>query len=430
MLQNKIYEFEEKHKVDFNQLLLSFEQGMSRAELSDTYGVTELPLRKFLYSLGLEFIRSKRAESITQFTYHLGRENGEDMECIEELSSDLRATSKDNVKLHQSLIMQRDNNVSLRRQVRELTREDLLSNNILERFSKHLIEHEVNTNVIKIAPFIPSEELEEGLCVVFSDEHLGEVVNPSKVAQGGYNYLIAEARIQHVVKQVLLNPQQSQNLNVMMLLDSLKGLIHGGAYNNEEGFTTAVIKLVELYSGVFETFSNHYEVVNIHTTLDNHSRTTDHTSTSNKSDNFSVMAMKMIEMLLKSKGIKNVIFNFSKGDYNYTTINGAGILMFHGDSVRSYKAYSSSQVAKVQDMCLYNFDKTAKHMINGHQHTSIVCDNQYGGKCIQNGSTVGNNEYGTTSGFLPIVPTQTIFFVNELGNIENVKVVNLQHIKE
>ena len=428
LLQNRIDEFEQKHRIDFNELLVDFEGGMSRADLCDKYGVTELPLRKFIYSLGLDFVKNKRKESIDYFTYMLGRENGESPQVIKELSDELNAISKDNIKLHKSLITTRDSNTSLRRQIREVTREALVDDNLLEHFSKYLLENEINVNYINIKGTKVVEHISDGLCVVFGDEHIGEEVDTTNV-NNKYNYDIAEARLHYVVKQTLLFPYQSTNINVFMLLDSLRGLIHDGMNHNEGGFTTAVIKLVEIYAGIFETLSCHYNEVFIHTTLDNHGRVSEKPATKNRMDNFSVMAIKMIEMLLHSRGIKNITFNFSKGDYNFTEINGAGICAFHGDTIRQYKAYSTTQTAKVQDVCLNIFNKPAKHFISGHQHVSMICANQYGGTNIQNGTVVGNNEYGVSTGFAPIQPSQTIFFVNKFGDIETTKVVSLQHIK-
>lgn len=50
------------------------------------------------------------------------------------------------------------------------------------------------------------------------------------------------------------------------------------------------------------------------------------------------------------------------------------------------------------------------------------------GVSISNGTLVGNTEYGTSNGFRSIIPSQTIFFVNKEGNIEDTKLINLVSI--
>jgi hypothetical protein len=58
----------------------------------------------------------------------------------------------------------------------------------------------------------------------------------------------------------------------------------------------------------------------------------------------------------------------------------------------------------------------------------MVCDNQYDGVAIQNASLNGNTEYGMTSGFRPIQPSQTFFFVEEDGRIDSVEKVSVGDI--
>ena len=134
MLQRRIEDFEQKHRIDFNELLTQFEAGKSRADLSELFGITELPLRKFIYSLGLDFVKSRRKESVEQFHYMLGRENGETPEVITELSKELSVVSRENAKLHKSIVTYRDTSNSLRRQIRELARTEVTSDNLLEYF--------------------------------------------------------------------------------------------------------------------------------------------------------------------------------------------------------------------------------------------------------------------------------------------------------
>lgn len=147
-----------------------------------------------------------------------------------------------------------------------------------------------------------------------------------------------------------------------------------------------------------------------------------------KWDNFGIMLAKFLEMVLRAKGHNNINFHYTKHEYHLVKINGANIFAFHGDSLRTFKPYNPTEISKAQDICLGMFKETFKHTINGHFHIGNVCANQYGGVSISNGTLVGNTEYGTSNGFRSIIPSQTIFFVNNEGNIEDTKLINLASI--
>ena len=70
-----------------------------------------------------------------------------------------------------------------------------------------------------------------------------------------------------------------------------------------------------------------------------------------------------------------------------------------------------------------------KHMICGHQHQSIAASNEYGGYNIVNGTLVGNSTYGISNGFASLQPVQTILFIDDKGNIEQLSFINLGHIQ-
>lgn len=414
---------------EWNKFLKEYEDNIPLRELSDKYNVNYNALRYLFYSLGfVNNSKASRIESVMLLQKELARENGQDYVLADEMEKELETVLNKNRQLVRSLTHARDENNSLRKMMRISDRKSNVEEKMLEEFEKALSELTFTTPKVIEKQITKTNTPLEGLSLVLSDMHFGSVVKEDEVPKNSFNYKIAHKRLTKVIDEVIAYPFQSKNITVFNLFDDLLGKIHNGIYNTEGGFTTSFLELLDAYVYVYSTLASCYDTVKVVSTLDNHSRKTEKPASDMKWDNFNVMILKMAEKVLQAKGIHNVEISYTRHDYNFTEINGAGIFVMHSDSQRNYKPYVESAVSKVQDVCLHIFDKKAKHFINGHFHFSCVVDNQYGGKCISNGSMVGDTTYGVNNGFSSITPSQTIFFVNKEGNIEDFKVVNLSKI--
>ena len=120
MLKDTIEKFKEKHSgFNFEEFIQSYLEGESRSELCSRYNVSEMPLRGFLARLGLEFPKSRRYSSWEQFKYRLGLEsNINEVKLVKELEQDTKILAEDNRKLRKALVLARDSNNALRREVR------------------------------------------------------------------------------------------------------------------------------------------------------------------------------------------------------------------------------------------------------------------------------------------------------------------------
>ena len=431
MLKDTITNFSEKHSgFNFEEFIQSYLDGESRLELCAKYNVSEMPLRGFLARIGLEFPKSRRYSSWEQFKYRLGLEsNINEVKLVKELEKDVDRLSSKNRKLYQSLVLSRDENTALRRESRREARSEDVVEHLIEAFKQKIESMEFPTLKLEIPRDYIGEQIQrKGLCAIFSDIHGGDEVISEVTPYNNYNYEIMEKRMLKVANEILLFDKQSNDLTMFHLLDDLKGLLHGGLYTSLDGVTTSMLKVVEAYVKVYNVLTPYYDNIDIYVTNSNHDRKTDKPTSVDKWDNFGIMLAKFLEMILKAKGHSNINFHYTKHDYHLVTINGANIFAFHGDSLRNFKPYSPTEVSKAQDICLGMFNKTFKHSINGHFHIGNVCANQYGGVSISNGTLVGNTEYGTSNGFRSIIPSQTIFFVNSEGNIEDTKLINLASI--
>ena len=432
MLKDTIEKFKEKHSgFNFEEFIQSYLEGESRESLCSKYNVSEMPLRAFLARLGLEFPKSRRYSSYEDMKYRLGIEgNINEVKLVKELEQDVDRLSNKNRKLYQSLVLSRDEANALRRESRREVRNEDIVEHLLEAF-KHKIEAMEFTPPEPI--IVPQEYFirkiqRKGLCAILSDIHGGDEVISEVTPYNNYNYEIMEKRMLKVANEIILFGKQSNELTMFHLLDDLKGLLHGGLYTSLDGVTTSMLRVVETYVKVYDVLIPYYDSINIYVTNSNHDRKTDKPTSVDKWDNFGIMLAKFLEMVLRAKGHTNVNFHYTKHDYHLVKINGANIFAFHGDSLRTFKPYNPTEISKAQDICLGMFKETFKHTINGHFHIGNVCANQYGGVSISNGTLVGNTEYGTSNGFRSIIPSQTIFFVNKEGNIEDTKLINLASI--
>lgn len=433
MKKRTIEEFKKRFKLS-DQQWQSFlneysENELTVKELADKYEVSYNSLRYLFYSLNfINNSKANRIESVMNLQKELSKEEGQEYNLVEELEKELDVVLKKNKSLTKSLILTRDENNNLRKMGRKEARKENLEEVLLEEFSNKLTTLAFTPIKSYVKSTTNDKVPNEGLVLLLGDSHWGDVSKEDECGNN-YNFSIAEQRLSYMVDKTLSNPLQSNTLRVIELLDILKGIIHQSEYLSEGGVTGSMLKVVEVYSEVYTKLSQHYENVIVTITNSNHDRTTQWVSSHMKYDNFGILLYKMIEMVLKTKGIKNVKFDYTMKEHHLININGADIFVSHGDVIRSYKAYSSSERAKAQSICLGMFKKPYKHMISGHLHQSISASNEYGGYNIVNGTLVGNSTYGVSNGFSSIEPVQTILFIDNKGDIEQLSFVNLGHIK-
>ncbi len=351
--------------------------------------------------------------------------NQDNLDTIQNLSDELVYLNKKNKSLNKSLTNVRHENNGFRRMQRVIDKSDHFKDEILKAFNKRLEHFEIP----KIQPVrtIKKNIPKEGLCCIFSDIHFDDFVEKEVVPSGAYNYVIAEKRLDYFVDRIINNHSQSEILTVYALGDFLKGVIWGGDSQGEEGLVESIVKAVEIFHGIFAKLSNHFSLVNVLWSNDNHSRLGDNVATYNKSQDYNYLLFKMLDMMLLQTNSNNVNMKFTKSGYHFNRINGHKIVSFHGDTLRSYKVYSDSECSKLQDICYQMFNERYDTALSGHLHRFAVSSNSTGYN-ICNGTSVGDTEYGTSSGFRSIQALQTILFIDEKSRLEEITPVHLSHI--
>ena len=397
-----------------NELVLQlYSQGLSLREIGDATGHHPQALRKALIKAGLAIKKRDRDESFDAFN---GRESTTPIGENDTLLTDkLR-------KLENSLQHSR-NELNFHRAVkRSDVREDFLVEHLTNIVNDVVGSIKVPETHVTISEVGRYDIPDWGLMAVISDIHLGEVVGDD-VPDNTYNYEIAEKRLDHFVQKLFDNPQQSKNLVIADLKDILKGVIHGGMWETEGSVIESIAKAVELYTKMIKKLAAVYESVRIYTTGSNHERLTDYIVTTNKHLDYGRLIDMMLLQIMEASGLDNVSIHTTDTGYNMLNLNGANIVMMHGDTHRTYKPTVVGSRSKLQDTCLQIFQQPYRHAISGHTHEFIASGNQYKGLNIVNGTMVGNTSYGLQSGYSAIVPTQTILFVEGDGSVENVKAV-------
>ncbi len=319
----------------------------------------------------------------------------------------------------------RDENISLRALSRVDNRNDTLESKLLEVFEQ---------NVKKVKPKVYTFQTDKvrdcfpdwGNVVGISDWHIGEDVNKSEVNNSNeFNYKVAYKRIATYIKKIKnTRTVRSKNLIIADLGDNIRGIIHGGITDTEGGIMESIVKAVDLQSMFIDEMLDCYENIDYRFVVGNHSRLDDAITSKGKYKDYSWLITQMLIRLYSNE--PRITFNISESGFHLVKVNTANILMFHGDTHRSYNPSNNGARLQMQDTCNTLFGKSARHFFSGHRHIAMNIQNQYEGQNIVSGTLVGNNEYGVQNGFSTISSSQVMFNVEKDGRIEDIFHYNLK----
>ena len=172
MIKDIINKFQETHKdFDFNKFLYEFENGKSREELESLFNIKTYNIRKFVYELNLDFVKSRRLNSLKELRNRMAKESGQNVDLVEELESEINLLAEKNRKLYHSLTLVRDEANALRRESRKEIREILdeeqkeriIENSILSLMDNFKMEYkpkqlninleQLNSNTMNLYPY-------------------------------------------------------------------------------------------------------------------------------------------------------------------------------------------------------------------------------------------------------------------------------------
>jgi len=420
-LQKLIKSLEENYKVDIAEIVDLYEQAWSVAAIAENQDVTPYVISNILKHLQLKRPKNKRDICVKEHYAMLNEESLD--EYTEELEDENEVLFNKVNKLETTLIKTKAELNAKRKAQREAIKSEIITEKLLDALDKSLKTKTINKINVKLNK--TSEiETDEGLVIVLSDQHIGEVVGPD-IVQNTYNYNEAIKRLDKFIGNVLMFPRQSRKITVVQCGDMLKGLIHGGLYTSEESFIESINKAVDYNVYLYNILAEVYDEVNIYSITGNHDRVTENPKVESKALDFTRLVDSMVSRQLRALKVNNVNLYVTPTPYHLVEINTANVLMFHGDTVRKYNAADAGQRGLLQDLCLGTFKKPYTHAISGHSHSFVACHNQYGGMNIVNGTLVGSNAFGVANGMRDICASQTICYIDTDGNLELVQAVKL-----
>ena len=341
------------------------------------------------------------------------------------MNSDRDALVKKMQKLENSLINTRDENNALRAMSRKEARSSIVAEELINIFEKNVSKFKPKP-YIKPLGYFEVPPIKWGNVVGMSDWHIGEDVSEEQLeGSNEANYKTFDKRIKKYIKKIQnTNITRTQNLILADLGDNIRGIIHGGITDTEGGLMYSLVKAVEFQAMFIDAMLELYEEIDYRMVVGNHSRLDDQILSKNKYQDYSWLITQMlIKLYVDEPRIK---FDCSKSGYHVVKLNGVNLGLFHGDTIRNYKPENTPSMTHVHGIFTDLFGKHVKHYFSGHTHIAKNIQNRYMGVSAVSGTLVGNNEYGTQSGFGTINVSQCMFNIDKDGEIEELTHFNLK----
>ena len=413
-MKNTLNSLETYYDKDLTLLLEVYADGKSLNEMVEATGITNMRIRNILAVLNLRLKKKFRAHDLTILNTRLADDVKDYTDgLVDTLNTDLSLIQNELHKNSKTIQGLRDSNLLLRRTIREANRaeafDDLLLADIRQQFDS-LEENSVTINKV------PASE-EGTTLLVLSDLHFGEVIKPDTTNGANvFDNAICKSRVEQVVQRLCTSSWCTDTLNVYLLGDILNGQIHSADLKGEVPVMASIVEFARFLGDVFTALNKAFNSVNIIMINGNHSILNDVQKTYQKTYDMEYILFNMLQLQLPS----DIPMRYSNTGYAVDNVHGHDIGLFHGDTVRGYDGSAGTSAYKVQNIieCLY--ETTVTSLISGHTHKAKTIANQWGGLNIVNGSLTGIGEYGLTSGFDTIYPSQTIARIDPYGQWQEV----------
>jgi hypothetical protein len=331
-----------------------------------------------------------------------------------------KATPEQRVTVLERLMQEKDN--ELKRAKRSLGTSELE----VERLSKALdLIRSIKDASPKVpvwrAP-VPSTSKKSGNkgipCLLLSDLHLDEVVDPSEVEwYNKYDREIAEARLKHTfdtavrLSQDYVSGIDFDGFVLMLGGDILSGDIHLElAKSNEASLFESVVHWVPQLAAGIELLANVFGKVYVPCVVGNHDRNPANKRSPSKGRAKDAVSWIIYHWLAdRFRGDTRITFDVAEGADKVFSVYDTKYLLTHGDQFKGgggiggiYVPIMRGVAKKQQRQAIIGqpFDWA----VMGHWHQHI-----FGQGVIINGSLKGYDEYAYTSNFAPEPPTQAFW---------------------
>lgn len=426
MLKIIIDKFIEKHPdFDFNKFLVEFESGKSREELEDIFNIKTASLRRFVYALNLDFVKSRRVSSIKEFRHRMVKESGENLDLVGELESEIETLANKNKKLYHSLTMARDEANALRKESRYEAREENVIENIYSIAEECIQKSILDLEIPKIQYIRESQKREGKAFILLSDLHYNEIINPRYIeGYNSYNNQVCLSGIDKLFKEVV--KYNTDTLKIYLAGDLISGKLHGLDKKGQVPLTESIIELATFLATRINEVSSLYENVEVTMVNGNHSRLYDKPVSDLKAFDFEHLLYAIMKAQFINKNIKS---HYSLSGYaidNIGTLDNPKYLGIHHLDMKRFNVTSNSDILKQMEIFDEMFKVRTISLMGGHQHTPVFTTTNRGGNVFVNGCMSASNEYGFNGDYLPIQPYQWIGIWSTEGYAEEQKCVRIR----
>ena len=427
MLKDTIEKFKEKHSgFNFEEFIQSYLEGESRSELCSKYNVSEMPLRGFLARLGLDFPKSRRYNSFEDFKYRISLENNiTDVNALVEVENDVKLLAEDNRKLRKALVLARDSNNTLRKEVRAEVRNEDVVEHLLEELKQGLHSIEIPTTPFMLVDRSILNNQEAQPFVLLSDLHHNEVIEGKYIEDyNEFNNQICLAGIDKVLTKV--QRYGGDTLRVYLAGDLVSGIIHFLDLKGQIPVTSSIIELAYFLADRLSKLAKQYKSIKVMMVNGNHSRLSLKPTLDLKAFDFEHLLYELMRVQVTEKNVK---FEYSYSTYLIDNIGIEGspkyVGLFHGDN-KSFNPTSEAGVLKQFGIFDELFGVRVHSLMSGHTHRPIFSSSPRGGSILVNGCASGSNQFGFNANFLPLQPYQWIGTWSKEGYVEEMECVRLR----
>jgi len=261
---------------------------------------------------------------------------------------------------------------------------------------------------------------EETVVALISDYHIGEVVSAEET--GGlahYDFDTFMRRFTYHIDSIggicfgKLTGYKLPRLHIAMLGDMISGIIHEELVETAEGTIMEwVIDGAHVIAQGIRQLASEFESVQIDCVVGNHGRMSKQIRFKQRYVNWDYLCYHFIRLELADQ--HNVTFNIPKSFYMLSQVEGHGMLLLHGDNIKSWNGvpwYGINRAVTNLSALLHAQKRTFDIVNLGHFHNAGTLD-RIDSELILNGSAVGGNEFSIGALFASNQPRQVLYGVH------------------
>ena len=255
------------------------------------------------------------------------------------------------------------------------------------------------------------EKSDNDLVIHLTDIHCGVEIESRF---NSFNFEILKERLKKYITEILNIKYlyKSENAYVILGGDLIQGLIHvNSRIESKENIVEQIMKVTDLISNFLYNLSQHFNIVEVHTTAGNHSRSTASKEDSVRGENFDLLIPFAAKKELQN--ITNIHFknNYLECDIATFIVRGHAIYATHGDKDTPHNVvYHMTQFARKAKMPLPDVCYLGHRHRNGLSTIDDV-------KVIESGCIDGMDSYSIDKRLVG-TPEQTVTVITEKNCIK------------